>query len=76
MKLELTFGAMAPDIAQQLAYQGLTAKPRAIDHWQKDADAITRLAVRGILSDAAKSAARRKLLKTILRVATSTRSKA
>jgi ribosomal protein L13 len=68
---------MAQGIKQQLAYQGLTAKPSVIQHWQKDADAITRLAVRGMLSDAAKSAARRKLLKTILRVAAvSTRSKA
>lgn len=69
MKLLLEFGAMAPDISQQLAYQGLTAKARAIAHWQKDADAITRLSVRGMLSDSEKSKARRRLLKTILRVA-------
>ena len=74
MNLHIVFGAMAPDIGQQLAYQGLTAKPRAIDQWQKDADAITRLAVRGMLSDAERERVRRRLLKTILRVA-STRSK-
>lgn len=75
MKVSLQFGAMVARISEQLDDLGLTANSHLMAHWQRDAEAITRLSVRGMLSEAETSKARRRLLKEILS-ATSTRSKA
>ena len=66
MILKLVFGAIVPNIGQQLRDAGFTASKNGdIEHWQKDADAITRLIVRGLLTDSAGTVARRKLMKKI-----------
>jgi hypothetical protein len=67
MKINLTFGSMAAPLVQQLGVQGINAPTKLLDHWQKDADAISRLAVRGFLTDTETNRARRRLLQTILR---------
>lgn len=61
----LHFGAMAPSISEQLEGQGLTAEPADLLHWQKDADAITRLTVRQMLPESQAHAARKRLMKKI-----------
>lgn len=66
MKLDIIFGAMAPRISEQVERQGFTAKTADMVEWQRDAEAITRLAVRALQTEASTMAARRKLLKRIL----------
>lgn len=66
MKLEITFGAMAPTIADQLKRQGAEAAGQLLNQWQRDSKAITRLAVRCLLSEAEVHKARRRLLRDIL----------
>lgn len=61
--LEIHFGALVPSIAEQLAKAKLDAPPKDVLQWQKDADAIVRLNVRGLLTDSATRAARQKLVK-------------
>lgn len=63
--LSLVFGASAPSIAEQLRRQGLLASDGAVTLWQRDADAITRLAIRQLLPDAAIRTARKNLLKRV-----------
>ena len=66
--VSITFGPMAKPITEQLTLQGITsfAKP-TFDKIQKDADAITRLVVRGVLTSSAASAARKRLIKKIVK---------
>jgi len=61
------FGALCPSIAEQLIEQGVVTIPDDINHFQEDADAVTRLVIRGLITDSQASAARRKLLKKIVR---------
>lgn len=63
--LELVFGALVPPIAQQLAAIGISATKKDLKHWQADADAITRLAVRGLIPSGAVRSARQKLIRKI-----------
>jgi len=68
--LALDFGALCRPIHKQLRDQGvrMTVDIRGSSAiWQKDADAITRLAVRQLLPDSAAWSARKKLLKKIIR---------
>ena len=67
MQIQIDFGAMAPKIAEQIAAAKLTADKDGIAHCQKDADALTRLAVRGLLPDSAIRNGRKKLMKHIIR---------
>ena len=67
MHLQIDFGAMAPKISEQITVAGLTADKDGIAHCQKDADALTRLAVRGLLSDSAIRNGRKKLMRHIIR---------
>jgi hypothetical protein len=56
----LVFGALARPLCEQLG------RPAAdVEAWQQDADAITRLAVRGLLTDRERHAARCRLLRRI-----------
>lgn len=58
IKWGLHFGALAPPLAEQLA--GFDLDAEKVDLWQQDADAITRLGVRGVITDGeAKSAYQR-----------------
>ena len=59
-KLTVRLGALAPPLAAQL---GVPA-PSMLHH-QADLDAITRLAVRGLLPERQVVAARRKVLKNV-----------
>ncbi len=68
--LALHFGAICHPLAKQLMEQGVRMNAGirgSASIWQKDADAITRLAVRQLLPDSAARNARRKLLKRIIR---------
>lgn len=62
-KLSLVFGATARPLAEQL--HGLGLSKEDIDHWQRDADAITRLLVRGYIRDGEADRARKKLVNSI-----------
>ena len=62
MKISISFGALAPSLAEQL-----DRTPRSVESWQKDADAIARLLVRGLLPESQGRTVRQKLLKRIAR---------
>ena len=67
MVLNLIFGTMAPPIGAQLAGQGVKPKKTSLlFHWQRDAVAITRLSVRGLLTESQVKQARQRLLRNIL----------
>lgn len=57
------FGATCPPLAEQLA--GYELGSLCLPHAQADADAITRLYVRGYISSAAKELALKRLVKNI-----------
>lgn len=60
MNVEVRFGALAPSLAQQL-----DRKPSDVELWQRDADAITRLRLRGLISERVARDARKRLLSVI-----------
>ena len=61
----LVFGALSPQISEQLDSIGVRYDEHAIEHCQKDADAIVRLAIRGLITGSQKEAAFRKLVRRI-----------
>jgi hypothetical protein len=64
--LEIVFGAIAKKLVDQITMDGLSITNKAcIAHCQKDADAVTRLAIRGILPDSCVTSARGKIFKRI-----------
>jgi hypothetical protein len=63
--LPIVFGAMADPLKKQLAGYDIEAK--RIAKWQREADAITMLAVSGLLRDPEKTRARERLMRTILK---------
>ena len=71
MKIGINFGALAEPIAKQLRAQGIRlragqARNGIVGQSQRDADAITRLNVRGILSDGEARKARQRVLKHLV----------
>ena len=62
-KLGITFGAMATPLRKQLEMTGMDVG--SINHFQRDADAVTRLHVRGFLTDAETRKARIRLINKI-----------
>jgi len=64
----LHFGALAKPIADQLHEQGLKYDVDRLEQFQKDADAITRLAIRNYLPDSVKRNIHKKLLRFITAV--------
>lgn len=58
--VRLHFGALAPTLKEQLADFDLP--PLMIKHWQKDADAIVRLAVRELIPPKVADAAYQKIM--------------
>ena len=60
--LGLHFGALSPTIETQLKEQGLYLDHESVDHCQKDANAITRLMVRGLIPMSVAEKARKKLV--------------
>ena len=65
--ISVHFGALCPSIAEQLIEQGVVTIPDEINHFQKDADATTRLLIRGLLTDSQTRSARQKLINKIVR---------
>ena len=61
--MKICLGALAPGIAKQLDEQGISYDPKVIEFIQKDADAITRLVVRGFISTSVTQYARKKLIR-------------
>jgi hypothetical protein len=66
--LSLHFGAMAPKLAEQIP-DDVCVDAGDLLHWQKDADAITRLAIRGVITDSQARAGRQKLVQRIAKAA-------
>lgn len=64
-RISIELGALAPPLAEQL---GLESTER-LDHLQKDADALTRLRVRGLLTERESTAASKRLVKRIVSLA-------
>lgn len=65
MRVQIVFGAVAPLLESQLGRQGLRLVGSKLLHIQKDVDAVARLSVRRVLSDAETVRARRRLVKVI-----------
>lgn len=56
VQIEIRFGALSPSLAEQL-----NVKPSTVELFQKDADAICRLSIRGLVAPAIIRRARQKL---------------
>ena len=65
-RYEIMFGALADPISEELRRQGLRASKVNIAYWQRDAKAISRLSIRGLLTDDERGRARKRLLQRIL----------
>lgn len=64
--LAIRFGAMAPTLRAQLLEQKVIGIPYSVlTTFQHDADALTRLSIRGLLPARTVSAARQRLIKRI-----------
>ena len=64
-RLSIKFGAFAAQLEDQLIAQGLVFNKKLLAHQQKDADALTRLMIRGVLAESEVRRGRQKLLKKI-----------
>lgn len=60
--LSITFGALAPSLKLQLREQDYEIVPEVLDSFQKMADAVTLLAVHGVLPPKPVEIARRRLV--------------
>lgn len=60
---QIQMGAFAPSLSEQGFADLIDAN--TLDHLQKDADAISRLSVRGIIPDSVAGKARERLVRTI-----------
>lgn len=66
MNVTITFGAMSPQLREQLQHQGMrTRDANQLKHLQMDADAVTRLCVRGMITQGETHNARKKITKKI-----------
>lgn len=66
MRLKIRLGALAPKLYQQLNDAGIDGyNIEHIDRFQKDADAISRLSVKGFISESVAGKARARLMKNI-----------
>jgi len=63
--ISLHFGALVPQLKEQLEGYGVDSTD--IEHFQKDADAIVRLAIRGLIPDSTKITANRRLMRNIVK---------
>jgi hypothetical protein len=64
--MQIIFGAMAPSLKEQIG-DLLPRKYRGIQlrRWQHDADAVTRLVVRGLITDKMARSARRQIVRRL-----------
>ena len=66
MKLSIRLGALAPKIKEQLDSEGITDYDEiCLDVFQKDADAISRLSIRGLIPESIAVKARVRLMKKL-----------
>lgn len=65
----IEFGAFAPSLRKQIIAGGFTTKDvkasKDLTHCQLDADAVSRLLVRGIITQSSADSARKKIVKKI-----------
>lgn len=64
-EFDITFGALAPEIKEQLDEAGLRYEEKDADVWNGHAKAITRLHIGGLIPDGQAEKARQKLAKKI-----------
>lgn len=70
MQLEIQMGAMTPLLSNQLRLQMAVIEDRdLVAHLQRDADAITRLLVRGLITAKSADTARKRLVRKICKEA-------
>lgn len=62
-RIEIAFGALSPRLADQPI--GPLIDADELDHFQRDADAITRLRIRGLMTPSQADAACRRLVKRL-----------
>jgi hypothetical protein len=65
MKLSLSFGAIVPSIYEQLIAAGFKVTRSQIDPFQHDAEALSRLTVRGIMTQKESDKSYERLIKSI-----------
>jgi hypothetical protein len=65
IKLRIAFGAMSKPLHEQISEHGIPIKEGEMAHYQKDAEAITRLRIRGMLSDKEVGNTQIRLMKSI-----------
>ena len=69
--VSIEFGAMADPLMKQFEAQGVTTltaeNKKDIRHFQKDADAITRCSVRGLISSGQASRSRQRLAQRMMK---------
>lgn len=65
----ILFGALVPSLIDQLTRADCDFYPNKVRALQRDADAITQLSVRGLLSSSEVSKARQRLMKRIAKEA-------
>ena len=69
--IEIALGSLAEDIADQLTAAGYAFDEHEVYRMQGDAHAISRLYVRGLISESVRDCARRKLMKRIAGIVSS-----
>jgi hypothetical protein len=69
MTLNLAFGALAEPLAKQLAKAQVVIEKNDLMRLQRDADALVRVHIGGLLTDSELRRARKKLMKKILKAA-------
>jgi len=69
--MKVKFGALSPKLYEQIAADVPQFTKLDFKHFQADADAVTRLCIRGLLSDSETTNARKKIMKAIVKKASS-----
>jgi hypothetical protein len=67
IKLRIAFGAMSKPLHEQISEHGIPVTQDEMSHYQKDAEAITRLRIRGMLSDKEVGNTQIRLMKNIVK---------
>ena len=68
--IEIELGALAPKLSKQLKAQKILINEEDLDHLQRDADAIMRCHLRGLIGDAETEKARHRLFAKIKKAVT------
>lgn len=66
--VDLTYGALTPPIGEQLTALGFAYRAVDVQNLQADADAATRLNVRGLISSSVAHTIRKKIHKKVVAV--------